>query len=496
MKPTATTSYGAVRGLTGPDSITAFKGIPYAAPPIGSNRFAPPEPPSAWTGVREAESYGPTVPKGVSKSPYASLIPDLLIPGEDCLNLNVWTPDPGACLPVMVWIHGGAFTTGAGSLPLYDGAHAVRDGVVLVTINYRLGADGFLLLDNGSANCGLLDQIAALQWVRDNISAFGGDPDNVTVMGESSGAMSIGCLLAMPQAAGLFGRAILQSGAAQHTLSRPSAQLIAKQLGAMLGVAPSAEAIAEVPLPALLEAQMDLSLAVFATPDPQRFGEAALNLMPFEPAVDGQVLPAAPLERIAAGESAVVDVLVGTNTEEFRLFLTPSGMIDAVSDDVLRGAVTRYGLDPGQAVPVYQDGHPNASAGELLAAIATDWFYRVPAIRLAEAHLAQAQGATYVYEFGWQPPTFGGRLGACHASEIPFVFDNLHEHSLAGLIGQAPPQETADAMHAAWVAFATSGSPGWAPYDTVNREIMRFADEPQLLQDPAAAERELWQGHR
>lgn len=494
MKPTATTSYGAVRGLTGPDSITAFKGIPYAAPPIGSNRFAPPEPPSAWTGVREAESYGPTVPKGVSKSPYASLIPDLLIPGEDCLNLNVWTPDPGACLPVMVWIHGGAFTTGAGSLPLYDGAHFARDGVVLVTINYRLGADGFLLLDNGSANCGLLDQIAALQWVRDNISAFGGDPDNVTVMGESSGAMSIGCLLAMPQAAGLFGRAILQSGAAQHTLSRPSAQLIAEQLGAMLGVAPSAEAIAEVPLPALLEAQMDLSLAVFATPDPQRFGEAALNLMPFEPAVDGQVLPAAPLERIAAGESAVVDVLVGTNTEEFRLFLTPSGMIDAVSDDVLRGAVTRYGLDPGQAVPVYQDGHPNASAGELLAAIATDWFYRVPAIRLAEAHLAQ--GATYVYEFGWQPPTFGGRLGACHASEIPFVFDNLHEHSLAGLIGQAPPQETADAMHAAWVAFATSGSPGWAPYDTVNREIMRFADEPQLLQDPAAAERELWQGHR
>jgi para-nitrobenzyl esterase len=257
MKLTVTTRYGDLRGNTGPDSTLAFKGIPYAAPPVGSNRFAAPQPPNAWTGVREAESYGPTAPKGVSKSPYASLIPDLLIPGEDCLNLNVWTPDPGACLPVMVWIHGGAFTTGAGSLPLYDGAHFASDGVVLVTINYRLGADGFLLLDRGTANLGLLDQTAALQWVRDNISTFGGDPGNVTVMGESAGAMAIGCLLAMPQAAGLFRRAILQSGAAQHVLSRPSAELITRELGAMLGVAPRAETIAEVPLPQLLEAQMD-----------------------------------------------------------------------------------------------------------------------------------------------------------------------------------------------------------------------------------------------
>jgi para-nitrobenzyl esterase len=496
MQPTAETRYGSVRGATGADSIAVFKGIPYAAPPVGPNRFQPPQPPFSWAGVREAQEFGPTAPKGTARAAYAALIPDVTVPGEDCLNLNLWTPDPAGHLPVMVWIHGGAFTSGAGSLAVYDGVHFARYGVVLVTINYRLGADGFLLLDGCSANLGLLDQIAALQWVQDNIAAFGGDPANVTVFGESAGAMSIGCLLAMPQAGGLFHRAILESGAAQHTLSRSTATLIAHHLSDMLGVPLSADSLAKVPLDHLLEAQVTLSTATFTDQDPQRWGEAALNLMPFEPVVDGDVLSAAPLEGIRAGASAVVDILIGSNTDEFRLFLLPSGLIDVVTDDLLRLGFTRYGLDPDQAAAVYRDGHPDATPGELLCAVATDWFFRIPAIRLAEAHVKQHKAATYLYEFGWQPPTFDGRLGACHASELAFVFDNRHDQAMTPMLGTNPPQQVADAMHSAWVAFAISGDPGWAVYDTDQRQTMHFNTRSQVFENPRPQERELWQGHR
>src|SRR4051795_4741529 len=206
------TRHGALQGRTA-DGVTAFKGVPYAAAPFGPRRFAGPEPSPSWDGVRDALAFGPTAPHPGYAPPYADLLPDPVLPGEDCLNLNVWTPDAGAAgLPVMVWIHGGAFVNGSGAVPTYDGSAFARDGVVLVTINYRLGVDGFLQFpDDGPANRGLLDQVAALRWVQDNIAAFGGDPARVTVGGESAGAMSVGCLLAMPSAEGLFAQAVLQS---------------------------------------------------------------------------------------------------------------------------------------------------------------------------------------------------------------------------------------------------------------------------------------------
>ena len=193
METTATTRDGAVRGTTQPGGIVVFRGIPYAAPPVGAHRFKPPAPPAPWSGVRDASAFGATALKGASGMGEAlvSLVPDVIIPGDDCLNLNVWTSDTGGSRPVMVWIHGGAFTSGAGSVSIYDGAEFAKDGIVLVTLNYRLSAEGFLLLDDVTPNLGLLDQIAALHWVQDNIAAFGGDPKNVTVVGESSGAMSI-----------------------------------------------------------------------------------------------------------------------------------------------------------------------------------------------------------------------------------------------------------------------------------------------------------------
>ena len=251
-----TTGSGQVRGSVA-DGVTTFKGIPYAAPPFGANRFREPQPVEPWSGVRDALTYGPTPPHvAISRARWTTLLPDPIIPGEDCLNLNIWSPDLGSVgLPVMIWIPGGAFVHGSNAVSWYDGRHFARDGVVCVTINYRLGADGFLYLGDGIANLGLLDQIAALNWVQENIAAFGGDPNNVTIFGQSAGAMSVATLLAMPRAEGLFRRAIAQSGAGHHVLSAMTARRVGRYLAEKLGVEATREAIAAVPIDRLLQGQ-------------------------------------------------------------------------------------------------------------------------------------------------------------------------------------------------------------------------------------------------
>ncbi|HEX7992384.1 MAG TPA: carboxylesterase family protein, partial [Streptosporangiaceae bacterium] len=239
MAPTVSTPCGELRGQVS-DGVASYLGIPYAASPTGSMRFQAPAPPKPWTGIRDAIAYGPTPPKPDYPPPFDTLFAEPNIAGDDWLNLNVWTPDPPASgLPVMVWIHGGAFANGNSAIPLYDGHAFARDGVVLVTINYRLGVDGFALLPGRPANRGLLDQIAALEWVRDNISAFGGDPQNVTIFGESAGGMSVTTLLAMPSAAGLFNRAIAQSGAAQAAAVPADAAMVTAELGSAVGAEPT-----------------------------------------------------------------------------------------------------------------------------------------------------------------------------------------------------------------------------------------------------------------
>ena len=402
---------GAVRGSMA-EGVAAFKGIPYAAPPFGANRFQPPRPAEPWDGVREALNYGPTVVKPPYFPPFDVLIPEPAIAGEDCLNLNIWSPDLGQVgLPVMVWIHGGAFSNGSGAVPTYDGSRFARDGVVCVTINYRLGVDGFLYLGDGNANLGLLDQVAALAWVQENIAAFGGDPNNVTIFGESAGGMSVATLLSMPRATGLFRRAIAQSGAGHHVLSPATAQRVGQYLAKKLGAEPTREAIAAVSIDRLVQAQVELSADAFEHPDPQHWGEVAANLMPFEPVIDGDVLPARPIDRIAAGAGTSVDILVGTNTEEERLFMVPNGAINHITEDILAGTVAAYGLPVAETLATYRATHRGASAGDLLEAIVTDWFFRIPAIRLAEAH-TRGTGRTYMYEFAWRSPQFDGHLGA------------------------------------------------------------------------------------
>jgi carboxylesterase type B len=396
----------------------------------------------------------------------------------------------------MVWIAGGVFAYhGTGASPWYDGRHFARDGIVCVTINYRVAADGFLYLGDGDANRGLLDQVAALEWVQDNIGAFGGDPGNVTIFGESAGAMSVGTLLAMPRAKGLFRRAIAQSGAAQHVLSAATARRVGQRLAEQLGVAATREAIAAVPVDRLLQAQTELEADLASHPDPERWGkEVVLSMMPWQPVVDGDVIPAPPLDRIAAGAGAGSDVMVGTNTNEHRLFLVTGGAIDHVTVEALAGAVAAYGLPVEATLAAYRAVHRGANPGDLLAAIQTDWYWRIPAIRLADAH-AKSTAATYMYEFAWRSPQFNGRLGACHALEIPFVFDTLGSGT-EPLLGANPPQPLADTMHTAWVAFATTGDCGWPTYDLSRRATMRFDTTSEVVDDPQSAERALWEGVR
>jgi para-nitrobenzyl esterase len=485
---------GRLRGaLT--DGIASFKGIPYAAAPFGANRFQPPRPAPSWEGIREAVAFGPTVPKPPYFPPFDVILPEPAIAGEDCLNLNIWSPDLSATgLPVMVWIHGGAFANGTAAVPNYDGSRFARDGVVLVSINYRLGVDGFLYLGDGVANLGLLDQVAALEWVRDNIAAFGGDIGNVTVFGESAGGMSVTTLLSMPRAKGLFKRVIAQSGAGHHALSAGTATRVGGYLAEKLGVAADRASIAAVAVPKVYEAQVGLSAEAFTVPDPVKWGEVAANLMPFEPVIDGDVLPAMPIAGIAAGASSGVDLMLGTNREEQRLFMVPNGAIDLIDENILAMTVAAYQL-PANTIEVYSAARPGATPGDLLAAISTDWFFRIPAVRLAEAHSGNG-GTTHVYEMAWRSPLFGGRLGACHALEIGFVFDTLDAEWTDRLAGPNPPQSIADEMHRAWVAFARTGDPGWETYDAAKRTVMRFDAASGLVDDPDGEERQLWDGIR
>jgi para-nitrobenzyl esterase len=487
MAPTVSTPCGTLRGQVR-DGVASFLGIPYAASPTGSLRFQAPEPPRPWAGIRDAIDYGATPPKPDYPPPFDTLFAEPTIAGDDWLNLNVWTPDPGGSgLPVMVWIHGGAFANGNSAIPLYDGHAFARDGVVLVSINYRLGVDGFALLPDRPANRGLLDQIAALEWVRDNISAFGGNPKNVTIFGESAGGMSVITLLAMPRAAGLFGRAIAQSGAAQAAAAPAEAALVTAELGSALGVEPTAGALARVDLEVLNAAQATVRDALAASPDPARFGASIVaSTMAFIPVVDGNSLPEHPLASIAAGSGSNVPLLIGTNADEFRTFLVPSGMVDLVTEEVLAKMAGAVGADK-DVIETYRVCRPGASPGDLLAALLTDRYFLLPALAVAAAR-ADGPAATFCYQFAWQHP----EAGAGHGLDVPFVFDNLSAEGADLVSGRDAPREVAEEMHAAWIKFAVDGDPGWPAYDA-SRPVMFFdAGGGAVQHNPRKEEREIW----
>jgi para-nitrobenzyl esterase len=478
---------GLIRGRV-VDEIATFKGIPYAAAPVGPLRFAAPQPPPR-VDVVDATDYGATVSTPPQRSPEIDmLLPDPVRAGRQPLNLNVWTPDTTGRLPVLVWVHGGGFVTGAGSTDVYDGTAFARDGVVTVTFNYRLAVEGFVAIDGAPHNRGLLDQVAALEWVRDNIAAFGGDPGQVTVAGESAGAMSVVTLLSMPRARGLFHRAIAQSGAGHHVHTVDEAAYVAELLGAELGVATTCAALDAVPLDHL-HAAFNRVLGLATASDEPR--GRSIRRLGAQPVVDGDILPGRPVEAIRGGAGAGVDLLIGTNADEYGLFVQATGLADRLDEPMLAGLVDRLGDEIAALLPAYRAEDPAASPSRLFRELQADWFFVVPMLRLLEARRTTG-AATHVYQFAWNPPTFGGDLGACHTLDVPFVFDTLDVAWGRALRGDAP-QSLADLMHAAWVSFIVSGDPGWPAHEP-GRQVMRFDDESVVVSDPHARRRARWTG--
>ncbi|RSN11569.1 carboxylesterase [Nonomuraea sp. WAC 01424] len=478
--PEARVTTGRLRGRT-EDGVTVFRGVPYARPPVGGLRLAAPAPPEPWDGVREAATFGPPPPQSRLLGASGGAAAD-----GDWLTLNVWSPDLGAAgLPVLVWIHGGGYMYGWSGDPVFDGRVLARDGVVVVTFNYRLSAEGFGHFAGAPANRGLLDQVAALRWVRENIAAFGGDPDRVTVFGESAGAGSIAALLAMPRAAGLFRGAIAQSVPGLF-LSAELAADIAAVLAGELGLPPFAAELARLSPERLLDAGDAVADKMGGHP---RWGTAAYVRTPFAPVVDGEVLPALPWEAPARD----VALVVGHTRDEYRLFMAIQGDFGRITAERAATALRELAPDPG----AYRAAHPGVGEERLYELVHSDWMFRMPSLRLAETHARH--GRAHLYELTWPAPGMGGdALGACHGPGVPLTFGNLTAGMATLLLGQEPPPVAAELsarVRAAWTAFAASGDPGWPAYEPGDRHTWVIDTEPGTKAYPEEISRRLWAGH-
>ncbi|MES9544042.1 carboxylesterase family protein [Actinomadura sp. NPDC000600] len=487
-EPEVRTKAGVLRGVR--EAGTAvFRGVPFAEPPAGALRFAAPQPVRGWDGVRPAVAYGPPPPQsGMLAQPPETT-------GDDWLTLNIWTPepDPAAKLPVMVWIPGGGYVTGNAGLPEYDAGNLARSGTVVVSLNYRLGVEGFAQIDGAPANRGLLDQVAALRWVQDDIRAFGGDPDRVTVFGQSAGGGSVAALLAMPRAAGLFRRAVAQS--VPGTFFSPElAADIAAACAAEVGARPTAAGLSAVAPDRLPAAGDALSAGIGRWRE--RWGPITHRPIPFAPVVDGDVLPATPWQALADGAARDVGLLVGHTRDEHRLFSLIDGVLGQVAHEQTETAL--HLLAPGpDGARRYREAFPAATEEELYELVNADWLFRMPSLRLADAQIAGG-GRAHLYELTWPAPGAGGSLGACHGLDVPLVFGNLSSGRPAMLIGDPPfpeAEKLSARIRSAWTAFAAHGDPGWPRYDADHRLTQLIDTRPVIAAYPEEASRLLWQDH-
>ena len=416
--------------------------------------------------------------------------------GDDWLTVNVWTPDPqpDAGLPVMVWIQGGGYLVGMSSLPEYDGTRLARDGaVVVVTFNYRVGAEGFGSFHGAPDNRGLLDQVAALEWVRDNIAAFGGDPDQVTVFGESAGAGCVAALLGMDRAAGLFQRAIVQSMPGTFFSPELAAE-ISTACAAELGRRPTVAELSTTD-PRQLAAAAD-AVGARMQEWAHRWGQPAYRSILFSPVVDDEVLAMTPWQAVAAGLARGIALVVGHTRDEQRLFTVIDGLLGEVGEKRAGQALAAYAPGPDGAQR-YRETFPEAGPEELYELVGSDWLFRMPSLHLAEAQ-AEAGGRVHVYELAWPAPGMGGVFGACHGLDVPLVFGNLDRGQPAMLIGTPPPAEAelmSTQLRDSWISFAHGGDPGWPEYDTRQRLTKVFDVAPNVTTYPEERSRRLWQHH-
>jgi para-nitrobenzyl esterase len=476
---------GRLRGVRDGRALR-FLGVPYAQSPQVTGRFAAPVPHPRWDGVRDALDYGATSPqpeRGVT------VIPEPLIPGDNELNLNVFTPDLGAAgLPVLVWIHGGGFAAGASSSPWYRGQGFARDGVVLVTINYRLGAPGFLQIPDAPVNRGLLDWVRALEWVHENIAAFGGDPARVTVAGQSAGGGACAALPGVPAAAGLFRGLICMSGGPAMLQTADGVQEVARQVSEYLGVPLSQAALEGLSSETILAAQAGLMAPPGDPHSPDSVRRALEGIkLPWAPWVDGEVLATGPWQATRSGQHRAIPLLTGGTASEVNASWMHE---DWVTPDMVRSGLEKAGVAQPQ-LDRYLGQLAGLRPGEMVGQAVGDRTFRVEVQELAAAKAA-AGGAAYVYDFRWGSRADALRGRAIHSLEIPFVFDTLGEAGVTDVAGEAPPQRLASDMHAAWVRFVTDGEPGWSRYEAGPRPVMVFAEDSAVQDDPLRLERAVW----
>ena len=500
------TTAGKIRGakIAG-GKVHCFKGVPYGASTAGGARFLPPAKPKPWTGVRDTTAFGLRAPQLDSQF-HGQVPPEVEVTdpggpmGEDCLVLNLWTPGVGRGhkRPVMVWLHGGGFTTGSGAFTIYDGTELARKhDAVAITINHRLGVFGFLCLAELSgekyaqaSNAGMLDIVAALEWVRDNAEAFGGDPNNVTIFGQSGGAGKVSTLMAMPPAKGLFHRAIVESGASLRGVPKEAATRSASAFMAKLGLQPDqVDQLQQLPMDQLLSTMGAMTGS----------GMPGAGSLVLGPVVDGTTLPGNPFDPVAPAISANIPLLIGTVETEVTFF--PGQQLDPIDDANLHARVKNFvrkasDAQVDQLIAAYRAGRPKASNTDLFLIIATDATFRAGVVTEAERRTAPGNAPVYQYYFTWRSPVREGKLRSFHTVEIPFVFDNVD--GAKSMTGDGPDRYAlASQVSGAWVAFARTGNPNhpglpeWPAFDTTRRATMILNDECKTVDDPYGAEQRL-----
>ena len=492
------TAYGKIRGID-VEGIKIFKGIPYGASTAGRNRFMPPISPTKWTGVRDTLEFGPSAPQsepGTRRAASALAVAAAGLPAEseDCLVLNIWTPavGDGRKRQVMVWCHGGGFSSGSGSSPVTDGTNLARRGdVVVVTVNHRLNVLGFTFLGDAggsefaaSGDAGMLDLVQALEWVRDNIARFGGDPNAVTIFGQSGGGRKVGTLLAMPSARGLFHRAIIESGPTITLVEREQAARVAAELLKKLEMnGTDVRELQKLPV----EHVMAAYFAVVRSMNVDQMTQG------FSPMVDGQIVPRHPFHPTASAVSATVPVMLGSTRTE--LTLSADAAAFSLSEEGLRERIRNLlGENAGGVIDVYRNANPGATPSDLYFLMASDHRYGAPVMKIAERRAALGRAPVYLYYFRWETPVEGGRLKSPHTMEIPFAFDNVR--SASRLTGSGPDaMALADKVSDAWIAFARTGDPNtpklprWPPFNPADRPTMVFNNQSTVENDPIRAER-------
>ncbi len=510
MDPIVETRHGKVRG-TLIEGVAAFKSVPYGASTAGANRFLPPRPPQAWAGVRDALDYAGQSPQSRTGFPQRAELADFSGPPdtspetEDCLTLHVWTPaaDPAARRPVMVWLHGGAFSFGSANSLRLQGMRLCRRGdVVLVAVNQRLNIFGFLDLSQvaspeyaQSGNAGTLDMVAALQWVRDNISAFGGDPGNVTIFGESGGGGKVSTLMAMPAARGLFHRAIVQSGAAVRLRTTERAAKLTDAVMRELGLGRGAVAeLQAVPMRRLMAAIEPAQKAIGPSQWP------LVDRYPFGPVVDGDVVPRHPFDPDASPVSADIPLIIGDTTHEATTFHANDDRIwfGTLTEDELRARVAALaGGHTDRVIALYRQLYPDGTPTQRLIAMLTDGNFRIRSLRAAERKVRQGGAPVWMYSFAWRTPLFDGRLGAPHALDVPFTFDTLE---FTNATDRSPGAHAlAATMATAWTAFArdgvprAEGMPDWPVFRLEDRATMVLDAPCRVAHDPGREARLLWE---